>query len=259
MAYAMEEAAKAGLEFIVLDRPNPIGGEAVEGPVLDVNVKAFTAYLKVPVRHGFTAGEMALFHKDAVRLDSLKLSVVKMENWRRDMFFDGTGVVWTNPSPNIRSVQAELLYPGIGCFEATNVSVGRGTDKPFLWFGAPWMEAEKIAERLSKAPLKGIKFRYEERTLSKDAYEGRLSKGVAIEITGAAAARPLDIFVYAAYYLRDYNKKDFVIRAGEMKKMTGTGRFFELLESGAGPEEILSYFEKSNSAFKETRKKYLLY
>lgn len=258
MGYAMEEAAKNKIEFMVLDRPNPVGGDIIEGPVLAPDVSAFTAYLAVPVRHAFTAGEMALFHKDFKKLD-LKLTVVKMENWSREMFFDGTSVVWTNPSPNIRSVKAELLYPGLGCFEATNVSVGRGTDTPFMWFGAPWMKAEKLVRRLSKAPLKGVKFSYQERTPDKDVYEGKVCKGAAIEVTRPELVRALDIFVYAAYYLRKYNKKDFTVKAAEIKKMTGDGRFFELLEAGAAPAAILADFEKSSSAFKEARKKYLLY
>jgi len=122
MGYAMEEAAKAGVAFMVLDRPNPIGG-LVEGPVLEPGISAFTAYFPVPARHGFTAGEMALFHKAKLDL-KLDLAVVKLENWTRAMTFDQTGIVWTNPSPNIRNVDAEVLYPGLGCFEATNVSVG---------------------------------------------------------------------------------------------------------------------------------------
>ncbi len=258
MGYAMEEAAKNNLEFVVLDRPNPIGGVMVEGPVLDASVNAFTAYLSVPVRHAFTAGEMALFHKDDKKLD-LKLNVVKMENWRREMFFDETAVVWTNPSPNIRSVKAEILYPGLGCFEATNVSVGRGTDTPFLWFGAPWMKAGKIAKKLAKAPLKGVTFRFEERTPDKDMYGGQNCPGVAIEVTDPSAVRALDIYVYAAYYLRKYNRKDFVIKAAEIKKMTGNSRFFDMLETGEKPEAVLAGFEKDNAAFRETRKKFLLY
>lgn len=258
MAYAMEEASKAGIEFMVLDRPNPITGKIVEGPMLDGSVSAFTAYLNVPTRHAFTAGEMALFHKDSKKLP-LRLSVIKMENWRRDMFFDETSVVWTNPSPNIRSVQAEILYPGLGCFEASNISVGRGTDKPFLWFGAPWMNAEKIADALSKAPLKGVEFAYEERTPSKDVYEGERCKGVAVKIKKASEVRALDIFVYAAYYLKQYNEKDLSFNAGEIKKMTGDGLFWDMLSAGAGPEAILAAFTKNSRPFMEARKKHLLY
>jgi len=259
MAYAMEEAARYGVEFMVLDRPNPITGDILEGPALDsTTVNALTAYFPVPVRHGFTAGEMALFHKDWKNLD-LKLSVVKMEGWRRDMFFDETAVVWTNPSPNIRGVKAEILYPGLGCFEATNVAVGRGTDTPFLWFGAPWMKAGKIAKELSKAPLKGVTFRAEERTPAKDVYEGEKCRGVAVDIKDAGAVRALDIYVYAAYYLNKHNKKDFIIKAEEIKKMTGNSRFHEMLEAGETPAAILAGFEKDSAGFRAARGKFLLY
>jgi uncharacterized protein YbbC (DUF1343 family) len=258
MAYAMEEAAKNGKEFMVLDRPNPIGGDIIEGPTLDENVDAFTAYLKVPARHAFTAGEMALFHKDAKKLD-LKLTVIKMENWRRDMFFDETSVVWTNPSPNIRSVKAEILYPGIGCFEASNVSVGRGTDAPFLWFGAPWLKGKKIAKKLSGAHLKGVTFRFEERVPAKDIYEGKKCGGVVIDVTDPASVRALDIYVYAVYYLHKYNKKDFILKAEEIKKMTGNSRLYNMLEAGNKPEEILAGFDKDNANFRATRGKFLLY
>lgn len=258
MGYAMEEAAKNKIEFVVLDRPNPVGGDIIEGPELAPDVTSFTAYLTVPTRHAFTAGEMALFHKDHKKLD-LKLTVVKMENWRRDMFFGETAVVWTNPSPNIRSTDAELLYPGLGCFEASNVSVGRGTETPFLWFGAPWMKAGKIADKLSKAPLRGLKFSAEERTPSKDIYEGRPCSGVSVKVLDPGAVRALDLYVYAVYYLRKYNKKDFVLKAEEIKKMTGNSRLYDMLEAGEKPEAILAGFAKDNASFRETRKKFLLY
>lgn len=258
MVYAMEEAAKNNIEFVVLDRPNPIGGNIVEGPTLAPEVSFFTAYLAVPARHAFTAGEMALFHKDYKKLD-LKLTVVKMENWRRNMFFSETAIVWTNPSPNIRSVDAEILYPGLGCFEATNISVGRGTDTPFLWFGAPWMKADKIARMLSKAPLKGLRFTPEERTPNKDIYEGKPCPGVAIEVLRADTIRSLDVYVYAVYYLRKYNKKDFTLKEKEIKKMTGNSRLYDMLEAGEKPGDILAGFEKDNALFRETRNKFLLY
>lgn len=257
MGYAMEEAAKAGLAFMVLDRPNPIGG-MVEGPVLETGIDAFTAYFPVPTRHGFTAGEMALFHKAKAGLD-LDLAVVTMENWTRDMFFDQTGVIWTNPSPNIRELDAEVLYPGLGCFEATNVSVGRGTGIPFLWFGAPWMKAAKIAKRLNAAGLPGVKFSTLTLTPSKDVYADKACEGVKIEITDRSAVRSLDIFVHAAYLLREYNGKDFVVRPKEMRKMTGSGDLWRLLEEGARPDKVIAAFNDSSAAFMEERKNHLLY
>ncbi len=257
MGYAMEEAAKAGLPFMVLDRPNPIGGR-IEGPVLEPDISFFTAYFPVPTRHGFTAGEMALFHKASLKLD-LDLTVVKMEGWRRDMFFDKTGVVWTNPSPNIRELDAEVLYPGLGCFEASNVSVGRGTDRPFLWFGAPWMKAEKIAKKLNKAGLAGVKFHPVKLTPAKDVYAGKECPGVEIEVTDRAAVRALDIFVNAAYLLRDYNGKDFTLKEVEIRKMTGSSDFYALLTDGKKPGKIIEAFEKSNAPFREAARQYRLY
>jgi len=257
MGYAMEEAAKAKLPFVVLDRPNPIGG-LVEGPVLDPGLSFFTAYFPVPARHGFTPGEMALFHKANLGLE-LDLTVVKMEGWTRDLFFDQTGVVWTNPSPNIRNVAAETLYPGLGCFEATNVSVGRGTDRPFLWFGAPWMKAGKIAGKLNKAGLAGVKFSVLKLTPDKDVYEGKLCEGINIEVTDKAAVRALDVFTHAAYWLNKYNGKDFSMKPEEMRKMTGSGDLYNMLQVGARPAAILEAFEKSNAPFKRSAEKYLLY
>ena len=257
MGYAMEEAAGAGIPFMVLDRPNPIGG-LVEGPVLEQGVSAFTAYFPVPTRHGFTAGEMALFHKANKNLP-LDLTVVKMEGWTRDMFFDQTGVVWINPSPNIRNVDAEVLYPGLGCFEAANVSVGRGTDRPFLWFGAPWMKADKIAKQMNAAGLKGVKFTVEKLTPSKDIYEGKACEGVRIDVTDKAQVRALDVFTEAAYWLRKYNGKDFVLKPEEIRKMTGSSEFYKLLEEGKKPARIIAAFEKSSAAFRDESVKFRLY
>jgi uncharacterized protein YbbC (DUF1343 family) len=258
MAYAMEEAAKYGVEFIVLDRPNPIGGVIIEGPMLAPDIDSFIAYHRVPLRHAFTVGELAVFHKDQKGLD-LRLTVVKMENWRRDMFFDETAVIWTNPSPNIRSVQAEILYPGIGNFEATNVSVGRGTVSPFTWFGAPWMKSGKLAKLLASAPLKGVTFRAEARTPSFDVHKGTPCAGVVMDVTDPVSVRALDVFVYAVYYLRKINKADFVLKVEEVRKMTGNARLCEMLQAGKKPEAILAGFEKDNAKFRETRQKYLLY
>ena len=257
MGYAMEEAAKAGLPFMVLDRPNPIGGR-IEGPVLEPGISFFTAYFPVPTRHGFTPGELALFHKDGLKLD-LDLSVIKLQGWSREMFFDKTGIKWTNPSPNIRTLEAEVLYPGLGCFEASNVSVGRGTDIPFLWFGAPWMKAEKIVKKLNKAGLAGVKFHPLKLTPNKDMYEGKSCEGVEIEVTDPAAVRALDVFTHAAYLLRDYNKKDFTLKEVEIRKMTGSSDLYAMLQKGDKPPKIIAAFEKSNAAFREGARKFRLY
>ena len=136
MAYVMEAAAAQGIEVVVLDRPDPIGGTAIEGPVQDPEAMGFTGYFPMPIRHGLTLGELARLF-DGERKLGADLSVVEMSGWTRDAWFDATGLPWINPSPNMRSLTQALLYPGIGLLETTNVSVGRGTDTPFEVVGVP--------------------------------------------------------------------------------------------------------------------------
>jgi uncharacterized protein YbbC (DUF1343 family) len=157
MGYCMEEAAKAGVKVVVLDRPNPIGGTKVEGPIADEKHLGFTAYHRIPVVHGMTVGELArLFN--AERKIGCDLEVVPMEGWRREMLWDQTGVKWINPSPNMRSPTQAMLYPAIGLLESSNVSVGRGTDTPFELFGAPWIDAKAFSDRLNAFGLAGLSF-----------------------------------------------------------------------------------------------------
>lgn len=258
MGYALEEAHRNRIEFIVLDRPNPVTGTIMEGPVLADDIRSFTAYFPVPVRHGLTPGEMARLHADAKKITDT-LTVIRMKGWERSMWYDATGLEWVNPSPNIRSVEAAALYPGTGCFEATNVSVGRGTRHPFLWFGAPWMKAKKLVKKLSRAGLKGVKFKREKRTPSSDLYANRECDGVSIKITDRDLLRPLEIFVHSACILRELHPEYFMIRWEEMRKMIGNDRFKALYVSGASPKTILHDFKKNRDAFKTIRKKYLLY
>src|SRR4029079_18071962 len=157
LGYVMEEAAKVKLQVIVLDRPNPINGVEVEGPLADADKFSFTSYHAVPVRHGMTTGELArLFNEE--RKIGADVRVIKAENWRRAMWFDATGLEWINPSPNMRSLTEATLYPGIGLLETTNVSVGRGTDTPFEVLGAPWIDAQKLASHLNARHIPGVRF-----------------------------------------------------------------------------------------------------
>ncbi|HMY71238.1 MAG TPA: DUF1343 domain-containing protein, partial [Blastocatellia bacterium] len=157
MGLALEEAAKNGKTFVVLDRVNPINGSDVEGPLADGDKLSFIAHHQIPVRHGMTVGELAqLFNKE--RNINATLQIVRVEDWKRTQWFDETGLVWVNPSPNMRSLTEATLYPGIGLIETTNVSVGRGTDTPFELVGAPWMDGRKLAEALNAANLPGVRF-----------------------------------------------------------------------------------------------------
>src|SRR5712691_5246959 len=157
LIYVMEEAAKQRIPVLVLDRPNPITGRVVEGPLMDPDLQSFTSPHPIPVRTGITIGEFARLAA-AERKIPVKLTVVPMEGWERSRWFDETGLPWVNPSPNIRTLTQALLYSGIGLLEATNLSVGRGTDTPFELIGAPWIDGSKLAEALNRAGLAGVRF-----------------------------------------------------------------------------------------------------
>ena len=192
MAYCMEEAAAAGIPVILLDRPNPLGGERIEGPIRHDSLRSFVGYLPVPVRHGMTAGELARMMigegwlRDAA---APSLTVVPMDGWRRGMYFDNTGLPWIDPSPNLRSLEAVLAYPGTCLFEGSNISEGRGTEHPFLLIGAPFIDGEELAAALAEEAIPGVRF--EPRSFvpaprpgaSQPRYAGESCGGVRLHVT----------------------------------------------------------------------------
>ena len=190
MGLAMQAAAEAGKRFVVLDRPNPIGGLDVAGPVLDAGRETFVGFHRLPVRHGMTVGELARLFRAELKLQ-LDLHVVRVERWRRGELFDATGLRWVNPSPNMRSLTEALLYPGIGLLEATNLSVGRGTETPFELVGAPWIDEKALGERLTRSGLPGVSFEPIRFTPTASKHEGRPCGGVRITITDRSALRPI--------------------------------------------------------------------
>ncbi|OGS37348.1 MAG: hypothetical protein A2506_13255 [Elusimicrobia bacterium RIFOXYD12_FULL_66_9] len=259
MGMALEESKKAGIEFMVLDRPNPIRGDVVEGPILEDPTLRFvtpTAYFQVPVRHGLTAGEMALFHNKTV--GHTRLTVVKMRGWRRDLWQDQTGLIWVPPSPNMPNVDAASLYPGIGIFEASNLSVGRGTPHPFRWIGAPWLKADELVERL-EGRLDGVRFEADDRTPTKSVFAGQPCRGVRMTVTDRDVMRPLAVFRHIALALRDIHPDNFAWRWDEAKRMVGVEEFRRLWESGAGDAAFLNLFDKGPRDFASSRKGVLLY
>ncbi|MCY3005535.1 MAG: DUF1343 domain-containing protein [Planctomycetota bacterium] len=179
MGEAMKAAAEEGKRFVVLDRPNPIGGQIVRGPMLDAGQEAFVAFHSLPVRHGMTIGELAKMFRDELKLD-LDLTVVPCEGWTRSMNWDSTGLTWINPSPNMRSLTQAFLYPGIGLLEATNVSVGRGTDTPFQVVGAPWISGTELAHELNQLELPGVTFVPIEFTPASSKHANLACRGVEI-------------------------------------------------------------------------------
>ncbi|MFA6091673.1 MAG: DUF1343 domain-containing protein [Elusimicrobiota bacterium] len=259
MGMALEETAKAGVEFIVLDRPDPIGGEILEGPVLkDLSMRkeTSTAYYPVPIRHGMSAGEIALMYNEEVRHPRLR--VVKLQGWSRKQWYDQTGLPWTPPSPNIPDLDAAALYPGIGLFEASNISVGRGTPIPFGWIGAPWLDAEGAVKRLRKMKIAGAEFSVQEYTPSKSVFAGKPCRGVRITVKDREKMRPVLVFLGIAETLKALHPEEFQWDWKGALHMTGTEDLQEHYEEGDF-RGLKTFFEKESERFAEQRKPFLLY
>ena len=172
MAYAMEEAARRGIDFYVLDRPNPISSAVVQGPIMDADLKSFTGYFPLPIRHGMTVGELAEMFNGENHIGA-RLHVIKMRGYQRSEWYDQTGQRWTPPSPNLRTLTEATLYPGVAMIEGANVSVGRGTDTPFELVGAPWIDSAALLSYLEKRKIPGVSFQPADFTPFADTYAGR--------------------------------------------------------------------------------------
>src|SRR6202795_3983767 len=210
MGYCMEEAAKRKIAFYVLDRPNPIGGNIVEGPVLDADKTNFVGYFPLPVRYGLTIGELAQFFNIENHIGA-ELHVIAMKNWHRNYFFESTGIKWIPPSPNLRTTKGSILYPGIEILQDAGVSVGRGTEAPFEEFGAPWMDGEKIAEALNAEHLPGLKFVAQPFIPVSGLYAGKRCGGVGIRIGERGAVRPMRMGLEIAALLQKMYPQNFDI------------------------------------------------
>ena len=254
--YLVEEAAKAKLPLVVLDRPDPIGGFVIEGPPADPDKLSFTAYSEIPVRYGMTPGEMALFINGEKKLGA-NVQVVKMRGWSRELWYDETGLEWVNPSPNMRSLSAAALYPGIGLLETTNVSVGRGTDTPFEVIGAPWLDGRRLAQFLNARAIAGVRFSPVHFTPSSSVFSGQRCGGIRMSVVERESLRPVSLGMEIAVALRDlypvdWQRKDFI-------KLLANGDAFRRLEKGENAPSILASWQKSLEEFEKRRTKYLLY
>ena len=256
LGFVMEEAAKAGKPVFVLDRPNPIGGLEVEGPVADADKLSFTAHHPIPVRHGMTVGELArLFNEE--RKIGCDLRVVEMERWRRGMWFDATGQTWVNPSPNMRSLTEATLYPGVGLLETTNVSVGRGTDTPFELIGAPWLDGQRLAAHLNGRNLAGVRFVPVRFTPRASVFQGQECGGVNAVITDRAQFKPVMTGIEIAVALRRLHAADW--KADSYARLLVNSDTLERLKRGESAEEIARSWQPRLDEFRRARAKALIY
>jgi uncharacterized protein YbbC (DUF1343 family) len=256
MAYVLEAAAARGLRVMVLDRPNPIGGVDVEGPILDESSTGFTGYFPSPVRHGLTLGELArLFNTE--RQIGAELEVVAMRGWRRETWFDQTGLRWVDPSPNMRNLHQVLLYPGIGAIEGSNLSVGRGTDTPFEQIGAPWIDGPELAGALNRRRLPGVRVYPLRFRPSSSRFAGELCEGVFFIVTDRDAVRPVRLGLEVAAALHRLYGDQFDLDA--VARLLGSRDTLARIRAGDPPWAIAAGWAEGEAAWRRVSASYFLY
>ena len=258
MALTMQAAKRKGIPFVVLDRPNPIGGEIIEGAVLDSAFKSFVGMYPIPARHGMTVGELAQLFNQKYGIGA-DLIVAKVEGWKRDQWQDQTGLPWVNPSPNLRSLAALTDYPGSVYFEGTTLTEGRGTDRPFEQIGAPWLNATEVARVMNEKNLPGIKF--EAITMQVDSaaakHKGLNIPAIRFAITDRNAYRPVKASLLLIEEIKRQHPKDFAWRPS-IDRLTGTDKVRLAIDAGT-LAQVLEQWDRSAEEFRETRKPFLLY
>jgi uncharacterized protein YbbC (DUF1343 family) len=267
MAHVMAACEKAGVEVIVLDRPNPIGGVVLEGGPVEPGCRSFVGEIDLPVRHGLTLGELALRLR-AERHPDLSLAVLTCEGWRREWWWDETGLPWVAPSPNLPTLTTAAIYPGACLAEATNLSEGRGTTRPFELIGAPWLDGEKTAGRLNALELPGVRFRPTCFRPQFGKHALRVCGGVQWHVIDRTAMRSLEAGVRLLAVVRELHPEDLAWRADAYEfvadvpaidLLTGSPRARAVIEGRADLDELLAQWDAHGREFAEVRRPFLLY
>jgi uncharacterized protein YbbC (DUF1343 family) len=256
LGYFLEAAAQAGIEVIVLDRPNPITGSFVQGPIPDPGRESFVNYFPLPVRHGMTIGELAKMF-NAERNLNARLTVVPMAGWIRGDWYDSTGLEWVNPSPNLRSLVEAELYPGVALVEGTNVSVGRGTDTPFELVGAPWINGRELAAHLNGREISGVRFVPVRFTPSASEYQGEMCQGVNITLVRRNAFDAPQLGLELASALHQLYPQQFHME--RMIELLLNQSVYDAIVEGQDPRRISQDWQESLDKFLPVREKYLIY
>jgi uncharacterized protein YbbC (DUF1343 family)/CubicO group peptidase (beta-lactamase class C family) len=256
LGYFLEAAARAGIEIVILDRPNPITGSFVQGPISDPDHPSFVNYFPLPVRHGMTIGELAQMF-NAERHLNAKLTVVPMAGWMRGDWYDSTGLMWVNPSPNLRSLTEAALYPGVALVEGTNVSVGRGTDTPFELLGAPWINARELAAYLNARQIAGVRFVPVSFTPDSSNYAGKQCEGVNIVLTSRNSLDAPELGIELASALHKLYPEPFHME--RMPELLLNQPLFDAIAQGQDPRRIAQDWQDALEKFEQLRQKYLIY
>lgn len=266
--YVMQSAAENRIPVVVLDRPNPIGGVNVEGPVLKPDLQSFIGVTKIPVIHGMTTGEIAkLFAGEFIKnFDPALLTIIKMKNWNRDSYFGDYKLKWINPSPNIPDAETEIIYPATAFLEGTNVSEGRGTDAPFKQIGAPFINPLELKRELdnlqhpgiSVQPVSFIPVSISGRSL-KPQYENEKCRGISIRLDNPRTFRQVEFSIKLLYALHKFYPEKFKFKSEYFDKLAGNRSVRMMLLEGRKPEQIIESWQSELKRFLDIRKKYLLY
>jgi len=256
LGYCLEEAGKKGIDFYVLDRPNPINGADVDGPLLDPDLHSFIGYFPIPVRHGMTVGELAEMYNEENHLNA-RLHVIKMTGWQRTDWFDETGQTWINPSPNLRSPTAEVLYPGVCLVEGSNVSMGRGTDAPFEMIGAPWINGRDLAARLNARKIQGVRFVPMDFTPASAIFAGEMCHGIRFVLVDRQALEPTEMGVELLAALWRQSPQNLNLDGA--LRLVGSHKVVDSIRRGQSPARIWYDWQEDLAKFKKVRAKYLLY
>ena len=258
MALSMQAAKRKGIPFVVLDRPNPIGGEIVEGAPLDPKFASFVGMYPIPARHGMTVGELATLFNERFGI-GCNLIVIRAENWRRQMWQDQTGLPWVNPSPNLRSLAALTSYPGAVYFEGTTISEGRGTERPFEQVGAPWLKAGDVVRVMNERHLPGITFEATTMAISPSAakHKGLTVPAIRFVVTDRSAYRPVRTALLLIDEIRREHPRDFAW-TGTIDRLTGSDRVRKAIEGGTLPA-LVDDWDREAAAFRSSVGRFLVY
>ena len=260
MAYCMQACAEHDLEFIVLDRPNPINGKDIEGPILEYpEFRSFVGLYPIPVRHGMTIGELAQLFNAQFLTASARLTVIPLQGWKRDLWFDQTSLLWIAPSPNMPTLQTATVYPGQVFLEGTNISEGRGTSKPFELLGAPWIKGSLLAKNLNQLQLPGVEFREEQFTPTSSKYKGELCGGIHINVWGREMFKPFESTLHIIRTIRDMYPDQFQFHPGYFDKIMGTATIRHAIDKGEKIKKIIKSYMPQHKEFVKIREPYLLY
>ena len=258
MALSMQAAARKGIPFVVLDRPNPIGGDIVEGALLDPAFKSFVGMYPIPARHGMTVGELATFFNKEFGI-GVELIVIRTTNWRRTQWFADTGLPWRNPSPNLRSPAALNSYPGTVYFEGTNLTEGRGTDRPFEQVGAPWLDAPAIVNTMNARRLGGVRFEAITMAVERGAakFPGETIRAIHFVVTDREAYRPVRTSLLLIAEIRRQHPKEFAW-GKSIDRLTGSDKARLAIDGGTLPA-LLEQWDLDAAGFRDRRRPFLLY